>query len=122
ASKAKAVSVITKYSKNLLSQFFQDESMIYATYNPVTADENIVFSAPLENRMSWWALKQFLQSNLGLKAADKENGADLYPLGKGDADSAKLLALNSDELMISDSRPLLTKSLKYAKDQNRAAI
>lgn len=120
ATKAKAVSVITKYSKNLLSQFFQEESMIYATYNPVTADENIVFSAPLENRMSWWALRQFLQSNLGLKSSDKENGADIYPLGKGE--TPKLLALNTDELMITDSRPLLDKSLKYAKDSNRAAI
>lgn len=122
SAKAKAVSVVTKYSKNLLSQFFQDESMIYATYNPVTADENIVFSAPLENFLSGYTLKRFLEGNLGLETTDKENGADLYPLGSGDAQSGTVLALNSDELMISDSRPLLDKSLKYAKDSNRSAF
>jgi hypothetical protein len=122
AAQAKALSTLSKFSKNLLAQIFQTESMIYATYNPVTADENIIISAPLQNRFSWGVLREFLQNKLGLHPVGSDGIAQLYPLGRKDAKTTRMLSLDPDEVMISDSEPLLRKGLGYARDPNRNAI
>ncbi len=123
ATKAKTLDAINKVSKNVMAHFFQGESMIYATYNPVTADENILISVPLENRMASLPLRVFLQEVAGLQPSGSEGAGRLYPLGTGESNgTTHVLALTPSEMMISDDEPLLRKSVGYARESNRVAV
>lgn len=119
---AQAFSAVSKFSSNLLPTLFQPESMIYATYSPATADENILVVAPLKNRFVWVSLGPLLENGLGVTPTTKDGLAQLYPLGTGDHGSTKVLALDPDSLMISDNEPLLRKSLEYARKPEREAV
>lgn len=119
---AKALSTVSKFSSNLLPQLFQQESMIYASYNPATADENILIATPLKNRFVWFSLGPLLENSLGIHPTAKDGLAQLYPLGAGDGGTSRVLSLDPDSLMITDHEPLLRKSLEYARNPEREAV
>jgi hypothetical protein len=117
AGQAKTLSILLKLSKNFLTQFLQPESMIYANYNPATADESVVMSIPLKNRVAWLAMKQYVHSNIAKEPVTTEGPAELYPLTSAASGSTgTLLSLHPNDIVISDNQALLLKSLGYAAD------
>lgn len=120
-AQAKAINIISKLFKTVLSQFFQPETMIYSTYNPVTADENFVMSAPLKNRVAWFLLQQALKEKLEMKPAGRDGAAEIFALKVTDETTSTLMSLDPNEMMISDNDALLRKSLKYSRDTARDA-
>lgn len=118
ANEAKAINVLLKLSKNFLTQFVQAETMVYTNYNPELADENVLVSVPLKNRLSWLVMRQFIQGNVAEKPVLRRGPAEVFPLPapEGSSSTGTLLSLDPDNLVFSDNESLLLKSLTYASD------
>src|SRR5690606_35348681 len=75
-NQAKVVSALRKVSKNLLSQFVQPETMLYFTYNPVSASENVVITVPLKNRIAWAAIRQYVREDVAPEPVGRDGVAE----------------------------------------------
>ncbi len=120
SGRAKVVGVLVKYSKNLLSQIIQPEVLMYTKYNPETADESVLISAPLKNRMAWMLVRQFIKENIAKEPVSTSGVAEIYPLHVSETGTSTVLSLDPTEIIISDSQKLMTKGVAYAKEVGRS--
>jgi len=122
AGQGQAIGVLLKVSKNFLTQFLQPETMLYAQYNPATADESIVMSVPLKNRMSWLILRQYIEGNISEKPVTSHGTAQIYQLSTDITNgTGTLLSLDPNDIVISDNQAMLIKSLNYVNNSKHAA-
>lgn len=116
-NQAKAMGVMLKVSKSFLNQFLQPETMLYSSYNSETADESIVMTVPLKNRLAWLAMNQYIHKNIAETPVTTQGTANIYELSAASPDSTgTLLSLDPDNIVLSDSQPMLLRSLTYAAD------
>lgn len=121
SGKAKVVGVLVKYSKNILSQLVQPEILLYSRYSPTTADESILIAAPLKNRVAGGVIRQFVRENIAAEPVNQVGLAEIYPLYTSETGTSTVLALDTNEMVISDNQQLLTKALGYAREVGRSA-
>lgn len=122
-AQAKVMSGVLKVSRNFLTTVVQPETMLYTSYDPESADENVVMAVPLKNQIAAAGVRQFIQKYIVETPIDKYEDAEIYQLSAGDGTgTATLLALDSREAVVSDHQTFLSRSLKYSKDATRAAV
>lgn len=114
---AKVVSGLLKVSKNFVTSLIQPETMIYASYDPETADENVVMSVPLKNAAAWVGIRRLIQQGAG-EPTGKEAGSEIYSIGS-EQGAPGYLALDNREIVLSDDRTRLVQALTNASDADK---
>lgn len=119
-SRAKAIGLLTKIFKNVLTKLFQAETMIYTNYHPETADENVLAAIPLNNLFSRGIIETYIQSNVAPKPDTTHGPAAVYSMAApaNSSSTGTLISIDNNKLVVSDNQALLFKSLDYAADAN----